>query len=96
MIHVEHFLEQIDPYTFTGSAFLLGLLLANDLTEDEQDSVGNWLQLVGMTMQTYASQVTTTSSNNSQKSSSTSTMESIEKTILRMQQEMENIKKQKY
>lgn len=46
----------IDPYTYTGSAFLIGLVLANKLSSLEQVSVGNWLQLVGLTIQTYSSQ----------------------------------------
>lgn len=47
----------INPYTFTGSAILIGFLLVNELPASEQSSVGNWLQLVGLVMQTYASQV---------------------------------------
>lgn len=54
----------VDPYSFTGSAFLLGIILVNDLSSDEQDSVGNWLQLVGLVMQTYASPVSTIQSSN--------------------------------
>ena len=49
-------LNQIDPCTFTGSAVLIGLILAKELNDLEQDSVGNWLQLIGLTIQTYQSQ----------------------------------------
>lgn len=53
----------IDPYTFTGSAVLVGFLLSSEFTQEELDSVGNWLQVVGLIMQTYASQVTTINAN---------------------------------
>lgn len=53
---MEKIVFNIEPYTFTTSAFLIGILLVKDLSNEEQDSVGNWLQLVGLTMQTYASQ----------------------------------------
>lgn len=70
----------IDPTTFTGSAIVIGFLLVNTLDNDEQDSIGNWLQLVGLVMQTYASQVTTVQSgssddtNNKEKSSDITTI----------------------
>jgi len=47
----------LNPYTFTGSAVVIGLYLNNVLTPEEQNSIGNWLQLIGLTVQTYASQV---------------------------------------
>lgn len=47
----------MNPYTFTGSAVIIGLYLNNELTPEEQASIGNWLQLIGLTVQTYASQV---------------------------------------
>lgn len=49
-------ISDINLYTFMGSAILAGFLLVNELPADEQSSVGNWLQLVGLVMQTYASQ----------------------------------------
>ena len=39
----------IDHYTYIGSVFLIGLVLANELSSLEQISVGNWLQQVGLT-----------------------------------------------
>jgi len=47
----------LNPYTFTGSAAIIGFILVNELTPEEQASIGNWLQLIGLTIQTYASQV---------------------------------------
>lgn len=36
----------MNPYTFTGSAVVIGLYLNNELTPEEQNSIGNWLQLL--------------------------------------------------
>lgn len=41
---------------FTTSAFLVGLLLCDDLTPAEQNALGGWFMLVGQTMTTNASQ----------------------------------------
>lgn len=46
----------IEPYSFTTSAFLIGIALTKELSELELVSIGNWLQLIGLTMQTYAEQ----------------------------------------
>lgn len=54
---INKIISDINPYTFTGSAIVIGLLLVNELPVSEQPSVGNFLQLVGLVMQTYASQV---------------------------------------
>ena len=49
---MEKIVFNVGPYSFTTSAFLIGLLLVQELSIEEQDSIGNWLQLVGLTMQT--------------------------------------------
>lgn len=84
----------VDPYTFTGSAILIGFLLINELSNDEQDSVGNWLQLVGLIMQTYASQVTTNQSlnnNNNVDSSSNCDIETLKKAIDKIKENLEKM-----
>lgn len=88
----------IDPATFTGSAFVIGLLLINELTLEEQDSIGNWLELVGLVMQTYASQVTTIQSNNNSNantnnsSTSDNDIDKIRKAIDKINNELNKIK----
>lgn len=82
----------IDPYTFTGSALLIGLVLVNELSPNEQDSVGNWLQLVGLVMQTYASQVTTLEGDNS--NNSNSDIDTLKEAIDKISKELEKIKKE--
>lgn len=53
---MKNLLFDLNPYSFTGSAIIIGLFLINELTPEEQNSIGNWLQLIGLTIQTYASQ----------------------------------------
>lgn len=87
----------INPYTFTGSAVFIALLLVQELTLDEQDSIGNWLQLIGLTMQTYSSQVTTLDSYKEKKDNNTgkesTDLEKISKVLNRITDEIETLKK---
>ena len=41
---------------YTSSAFLIGLLLCDDLTPAEQNSLGNWFMLVGQALCTNSAQ----------------------------------------
>ena len=78
----------IGPYSFTTSAFIIGLILARELSIEEQDSIGNWLQLIGLTMQTYASQNVTLVTNKD-----SSNIESLKETIKRMEEELDKFYK---
>lgn len=86
---MEKIVFNIEPYTFTTSAFLIGILLLQELSSNEQDSVGNWLQLVGLTMQTYASQKTTL--NNEIVKEEEADLETIKKAIKKIEEELERI-----
>lgn len=50
------FPPSIDSKTFTLSAVIIGLALIDDLTANEQNSVGNWLILVGQVLESNAAQ----------------------------------------
>ena len=82
-------LNQIDPCTFTGSAVLIGLILAEELNDLEQDSVGNWLQLIGLTIQTYQSQqaVVDQKNNTDQKD-----LDAVKRAIEKIYEELKKIK----
>lgn len=41
---------------YTSSAFIIGLLLCDDLTPAEQNSLGNWFMLVGQALCTNSAQ----------------------------------------
>lgn len=49
------FLPNIKPGTFTGTAVLIGYLLIDDLTIDEQNALSCWLTLVADVLATNAS-----------------------------------------
>lgn len=84
----------INPYTFTGSAFFIGLILANELDPLEQATIGNWLQLAGMTIQTYASQVALVeSNNNSSTNTQTDDLDTIKKAITKINEELDKLNK---
>lgn len=59
---MKNMIANINPATFTGSAIIIGFLLIDDLSVEEQSSIGNWLELVGMVLITYSSQITTNQS----------------------------------
>lgn len=85
-----------EPYSFTTSAFFIGILLTKTLTIDEQDSIGNWLQLIGLTMQTYSSQKTTLDNNtNENKTNNDSNIESLKKTIKIIEEKLEELSSNK-
>ena len=81
----------IEPYGFTTSAFLIGLILVQRLSIEEQDSIGNWLQLVGLTMQTYASQKATLDANNSPQQDNSSDIENLKKAIKDIEEELDKL-----
>lgn len=84
----------IEPYSFTTSAFLIGLALTNELSELEQISIGNWLQLVGLTLQTYSEQNALVQE--SKKSSKEEDLSSIKKAISKIQDELNKYKEKDF
>ena len=91
---MERIVFNIEPNSFAASAFLIGLILSQKLSLEEQDSIGNWLQLVGLTMQTYASQQITIDASkidNKDKSNDSSDIEKLKKTIKDIEEELDKI-----
>ena len=48
-------IPDISPKTFTLSAVIIGYLLIDDTTANEQNALGNWLMLVSQTLCTNGS-----------------------------------------
>ncbi len=82
--------RNINPYTFTGSAVIVGFLLIDQFTLEELSSVGNWLQVVGLIMQTYASQVSTIQSTTKQ--ANNEDVDTLNRVLNAIQEELKNIK----
>lgn len=51
-----NFPPNIDPNTFAFLGAFIGAILASDLSINEQNSVGNWFELVGQYLLTSAAQ----------------------------------------
>ena len=89
---MERIVFNVGPYSFTTSAFLIGLLLVQELSIEEQDSIGNWLQLVGLTMQTYASQKVTLDVNNDTiKEDDKANIDALKKTIKNIEEKLDEL-----
>lgn len=91
---MEKIFFNIDPYSFTTSAFIIGIILVQQLSSEEQDSIGNWLQLIGLTMQTYASQFSTLDTNkNKSTENDTCNIETLKKAIKNIEKELDKLYK---
>lgn len=91
---MEKIFFNIDPYSFTTSAFIIGIILVQQLSSEEQDSIGNWLQLIGLTMQTYASQFSTLDTNkNKSTENDTCNIETLKKAIKNIEEELDKLYK---
>ncbi len=94
---MERIVFNVGPYSFTTSAFLIGLLLVQELSIEEQDSIGNWLQLVGLTMQTYDSQKVTldvnniTNEDNTNKSDDVTNIDALKKAIKNIEDKLDEL-----
>lgn len=94
---MKDFFFGLDPYTFTGSAIVIGFYLNNVLASEEQASIGNWLQLIGLTIQTYASQVTNLEAERKKtkqdsKCNNTTDLDTLSKAIDKIQEELNRLK----
>lgn len=87
----------MNPYTFTGSAIIIGLYLTGELDSSEQASIGNWLQLIGLTIQTYASQQSLISTKENKKNhqnwnTNSDDLETLSKVIDKIQDELNHLR----
>lgn len=51
-----NFLFKLNPYEYSTIAFIMGIIISSQLTTSEQNSLGNWLQLIGQTLETMSAQ----------------------------------------
>ncbi len=91
-------LPNIPAKVFSLSAVIVGYLLIDDLTANEQNALGNWLMLTAQVLSTNAfyKQVQAERSENTNNSfSREDTINMMEKMIKAMEQELESLKQQK-
>ncbi len=92
-------LPNVSAKSFSLSAVIIGYLLIDDLTANEQNALGNWLMLVAQVLSTNAfyRQVQTERLNNSKATSGVNDpdyLDLLHKMIVAMQKEIDNLKKQ--
>ena len=91
-------IPNIPPKAFSFSAVIVGYLLIDDMTANEQNALGNWLMLVAQVISTNAfyKQVMTereiNNNINNQNNSNTDEIIMLEKMIKALKQEIENLK----
>ncbi len=95
-------LPDVPPQLFTISAVVVGFLLVDDATPNEQNALGNWLMLVAQYLCTNAaygqllqsnSQTPGSISENNQNMSDDETLKMLMKMVKALNQEIEQIKK---
>lgn len=89
-------IPDISPKTFTLSAVIIGYLLIDDTTANEQNALGNWLMLIAQVLCTNAfyKQVQQERSTSTNQTNTEQTIQMIQKMIDAMSKEIDNLKKQ--
>lgn len=90
-------IPNVPPKVFTGSAIVIGYLLIDDTTANEQNALGNWLMLVAQILCTnaYYKQVQTERGPSSTQTepSNQEMIVMLQKMMRAMQEEIDEIKK---
>lgn len=95
-------IPDIPPKAFTFSAIVVGYLLIDDTTANEQNALGNWLMLIAQVLCTNAfyKQVQmergniTENANENRNYTTDETIDMLEKMIRALQSEIDELKKQ--
>ena len=89
-------IPDISPKTFTLNAVIIGYLLIDDTTANEQNALGNWLMLIAQVLCTNAfyKQVQQERSTSTNQPNTEQTIQMIQKMIDAMSKEIDNLKKQ--
>lgn len=82
----------MNPYELSSIATILGFLIAPTLTVDEQNSLGNFLELTAQVILTINAQETTLEANNDNNDSDKE-VDSLKKEIAKLKVEVTNLQK---
>lgn len=88
-------IPNVSPKTFTASAIIVGYLLIDDLTANEQNALGNWLMLTAQVLCTNAfyKQVQQDRESSATKAkNTTSEVEMLQKMVNAIEKELNNLK----
>ena len=88
-------IPDISPKTFTLSAVIIGYLLIDDTTANEQNALGNWLMLIAQVLCTNAfyKQVQQERSTSNKNVSNEDGIEMLKKMVNALNEEIENLKR---
>ena len=82
------------PELFSLSAVIVGYLLIDDMTANEQNALGNWLMLVGQLVSTNAYYANVVTERNRQTNfNNQDTLRMLEKMLKALEKEVNDIKK---
>ena len=85
------YIPDIDPFSFTGTAVILGYLLTNDFTIDEQAALGAWFNVVGDILASNAAWADVLESR--QQDSKENDLEVLNEAIDKLKESIEELKK---
>lgn len=90
-------IPNVSPKAFSFSAIIVGYLLIDDLTANEQNALGNWLMLTAQVLCTnaYYKQVQQERSSTATNVSSEDGIEMLKKMVNALNEEIENLKRVK-
>ena len=88
-------IPNISPKAFSFSAIIVGYLLIDDLTANEQNALGNWLMLTAQVLCTnaYYKQVQQERSTSNKNVSNEDGIEMLKKMVNALNEEIENLKR---
>ena len=88
-------IPDVSPKTFTLSAVIIGYLLIDDTTANEQNALGNWLMLIAQVLCTNAfyKQVQQERSTSNTNVSNEDGIEMLKKMVNALNEEIENLKR---
>ena len=88
-------IPNVSPKAFSFSAIIVGYLLIDDLTANEQNALGNWLMLTAQVLCTnaYYKQVQQERSTYNKNVSNEDGIEMLKKMVNALNEEIENLKR---
>ena len=88
-------IPNVSPKDFSFSAIIVGYLLIDDLTANEQNALGNWLMLTAQVLCTnaYYKQVQQERSTSNKNVSNEDGIEMLKKMVNALNEEIENLKR---
>lgn len=87
-------IPNISPKTFSASAIIVGYLLIDDLTANEQNALGNWLMLTAQVLCTnaYYKQVQQERNITPEKSKEKQEIDMLQQLVNALEKELNNLK----